>query len=165
MDPCTCAANPVGALSFLTPADNGLKTDWVLKRGEGGVPEGDPVTVFVNPPFEHTGAWVQKVLHEFANGSFDVGLLLVQESLGNKWALPLLHKFHWGVFYPKLCFSKLDKAAKKLKPAKKSAKFNNMLVLLSNEPKHVDLFAKCFSRLLQVQEPLRAVKLVSTVSP
>lgn len=147
--------NPVGAREFLTKDDDGLGVDWNVERLHAD----EPVTAFINPPFKSATQWVQKALHEFSRDAFDIGLLLVPSSLVNSWCLPLLRKFHWGVFSPRLTFSKPSKTRRTLKPAKTAANFDAFLVLLSKEPtRHVPLFVKHFSGLLEgVNEPIKAV--------
>jgi hypothetical protein len=74
LDPASSAeANEVvKADRFFTEADNGLKLDWLVPPGQGGV--------FVNPPYGRgnvVGKWWAKMLAEFDAGHFDHGLMLV----------------------------------------------------------------------------------------
>jgi len=67
LDPCTIASNPVGALRWFTPAEDGLKRDWwdashaLLDDSRG--------LVYVNPPYgRELPRWVGKCREEAARG-------------------------------------------------------------------------------------------------
>lgn len=59
LDPCTTDKNPVGALEFYTPRENGLHQPW--KTGRTGLQ-----LIHFNPPYAHKQAykWVRKAFEE-----------------------------------------------------------------------------------------------------
>lgn len=65
VDPCTTAANPVGASWFFTPEHDGLKQDW---RGDG--------LVYVNPPYGRALIdWARKMRDESERGAEIIALV------------------------------------------------------------------------------------------
>jgi ParB family chromosome partitioning protein len=76
LDPASCpAANKtVGAHVFYSVDRwDGLNTHWCAE------------TVFLNPPFDATPAWVTKMGAEYGDGRFDRGILLVNSAPGYRW--------------------------------------------------------------------------------
>lgn len=64
LDPATCKENPVGALTFYTPEDDGLKLPWSLQ----GIN-------FVNPPYKYCKDWVRKMVAERLRGCDIIALI------------------------------------------------------------------------------------------
>jgi phage N-6-adenine-methyltransferase len=52
LDPCTDERNPVGALRYYAPPDDGLALPWALETG----------LVYMNPPYSAAAAWAEKAV-------------------------------------------------------------------------------------------------------
>jgi phage N-6-adenine-methyltransferase len=72
LDPCTAPDNPVGALMFYTPADDGLKQPWL------------GLDTFVNPPFIDSKKWSRKAMAEVASSGQRV-VFLAPAAIGTAW--------------------------------------------------------------------------------
>lgn len=74
LDPCTTADNPVGAMRFYTPADDGLSKTWLYYNLDAG--DGLTSSVYVNPPYgKAREPWVEKCIEAGARGQ-EVVLLI-----------------------------------------------------------------------------------------
>ena len=72
LDPCTVVSNPVGAMRYYTPDDDGILQPWHAE------------TIYVNPPYGKTiRHWVEKALTAAQLGSRV--LLLVPARTESKW--------------------------------------------------------------------------------
>lgn len=78
LDPASChkANEIIGALRYFdgsTIGKNGLLDPWFDS------------TVFLNPPFDATARWVERMTSEYKAGHFERGILLVNSAPGYKW--------------------------------------------------------------------------------
>lgn len=77
LDPASClkANETVGATEFYT-----------LERGEDGLalPWNAP-TIFINPPYSNTDAWIKRLVAEFHAGTFNEGIALVLAKTETEW--------------------------------------------------------------------------------
>ena len=74
LDPASCAnANRiVNALKFYTLEDNGLEQPWTGR-------------VWLNPPYDAVGPWVEKLIAEYEAGNVTEAVLLVNANTETRW--------------------------------------------------------------------------------
>jgi hypothetical protein len=97
LDPCTTADNPVGALRYICPPDDGAAEPWPAR------------TVFVNPPYSKARErWVRRCAQAGAEGSRVILLIpaatdtrIFQEALATASAVVLIRgRLKFGVLRP-----------------------------------------------------------------
>ena len=97
LDPCTTADNPVDALRFFSPPDDGAAAVW------------DAKTIFVNPPYSRAReCWVRRCIEAGARGSLVILLMpaatdtrIFQEALATASDLVFIQgRVKFGVLRP-----------------------------------------------------------------
>jgi DNA N-6-adenine-methyltransferase (Dam) len=90
LDPASCAKaqETVKARLYFDGSEHqdGLEEIW----GGGSF----ATKVFLNPPFDNTTKWVNKMISEYEAGNFSEGILLVNSAPGYKWFEALWRKYH-----------------------------------------------------------------------
>ena len=93
LDPCTTQSNPVNALTFIAPPEDGILSDW------------HGWNIYVNPPYGRTIAkWIEKALM-YSRAERRV-VLLVPARTDSRWFQELLnYKCELLLFKGRLSFS------------------------------------------------------------
>lgn len=73
LDPCTTSDNPVKAVRYFTPAEDGLAQFWTDDR------------VFVNPPFVKAEQWAKKAIKESQRPHRPKIVFLGPAAVGTAW--------------------------------------------------------------------------------
>ena len=98
LDPASCAIaqETVRASVYFDAEINGLTMPWRAR------------TVFLNPPFDATTKWVDKMTYEYRAGNFVEGILLVNSAPGYKWFEKLWREQTVCMLEKRVCFVKED---------------------------------------------------------
>lgn len=98
LDPASCkeANKIVQASVFYSAEQNGYNKQWKAR------------TVFLNPPFDATPLWLQKLTHQYAAGNISEAIMLVNAAPGYIWFENMWRLRTVCMLRERLCFTNED---------------------------------------------------------